>query len=60
MERYKILKKSDTHTLVKGPMGYYLYIPNESFKEDDRLLDNYWTCDMFIVDVDRILTAIMK
>lgn len=52
---YTILKRGKTHTLVKAPMNYYMYIPNEEFKEDNSYLDNLWSQNIYIVDVAGIL-----
>lgn len=60
MKNYKIIARNATHTLVKGPFNYYLYIPNEDFKEDDTLLGNYWSCGVYVVDVDHILSELMN
>lgn len=53
--QYTILKRGTTHTLVKCPFNYYMYIPNKEFKEDERYLDNLWSNNLYIVDVDKIL-----
>lgn len=52
---YTILKKGKTHTLVKVPFNYYMYIPNEEFKEDNSYLANLWSSHLYIVDVDKML-----
>lgn len=56
---YTILKKGKTHTLVKGPFNCYMYIPNGEFKEDDSYLDNLWSNNLYIVDVDKILISLV-
>lgn len=52
---YTVLKRGKTHTLVKAPMNYFMYIPNEEYKEDDSYLDNLWSVGVYIVDVESIL-----
>lgn len=59
MKNYKILKRGSTHTLVKGPMNYYLYVPNEEFKEDDSLLDKFWSAGIYLVDVESLLIKLI-
>lgn len=56
---YSVLKKGKTHTLVKAPMNYYLYIPNEEYKDDDKFLDYLWSNNIYVVDVERILTTLV-
>ena len=56
---YTALKKGTTHTLVKGPFNYYLCIPNEEYKDDDKYLDALWSNNIYIVDVDSVLTSLI-
>lgn len=56
---YTILKRGITHTLVKGPFNYYMYIPNEEFKDDNSYLSNLWSNHLYIVDVDKILISLV-